>query len=205
MARSHLSGIVLAILFATTGWAATPSPSLIVAPPQPKWSELTVQQKTVLAPLSDDWDSLEYHRQKKWLGIVERFPAMTPQEQRRIQIQMQEWGKLSDDEREQARENYISTKQLPIEKKRELKKKWEEYSNLPEEERARLRERAMQFVNKAAPTKPAPPPPPPPAADALPPPNGAAGELPPRIDKAPAPPDERSPAEFPPPRADAPY
>jgi hypothetical protein len=154
MAESRIAGLILAILFATTGWAATPSPSLIVTPPQPKWSELTVQQKTVLAPLSDDWDSLEYHRQKKWLGIVSRFSSMTPQEQRRIQIQMQEWGKLTDEERQEARENYISAKQLPIEKKRELKKKWEEYSSLPAEERARLRERAMQFVNKSTGGKP---------------------------------------------------
>lgn len=154
MAKSSLAGIILVTLFATTGWAATPSPSLIVSPPQPKWSELTVQQKTVLAPLSDDWDSLEYHRQKKWLGIASRFSSMTPKEQRRIQVQMQEWGKLTDEEREQARENYISAKQLPIEKKRELKKKWEEYSSLPAEERARLRERAIQFVNKSVTVKP---------------------------------------------------
>ena len=158
MARSILPGLVLALSLATTGWAATPSPSLIVTPEQPKWSELTVQQKTILAPLSDDWDSLEYHRQKKWLGIAGRFPAMTPEEQRRIQIQMQEWGKLTDDERQEAREKYMSTKQLPIEKKRELKKKWEEYSSLPEEERARLRERALQFVNKSLGSKPGTPP-----------------------------------------------
>ena len=154
MAKSRFTGLIFAILFATTGWAATPSPSLIVTPPQPKWSELTVQQKTVLAPLSDDWDSLEYHRQKKWLGIVSRFASMAPKEQRRIQIQMQEWGKLTDEEREQARENYISAKQLPIEKKQELKKKWEEYSSLPKEERDRLRERAMQYVNKSVSGKP---------------------------------------------------
>jgi hypothetical protein len=55
---------------------------------------------------------------------------------------MQEWGKLTDDERQEAREKYMSTKQVPIEKKRELKKKWEEYSSLPEEERA-LMDRAL--------------------------------------------------------------
>ena len=90
MAKSRLAGLILVLLFATTGWAATSGPSLIVTPPQPKWSELTVQQRSVLAPLSDDWDSLEYHRQKRWLGIVSRFSSMTPKEQRRIQIRMQE-------------------------------------------------------------------------------------------------------------------
>jgi len=204
MARSILPGLVLVFFLATTGWAATPSPSLIVTPEQPKWSELTVQQKTVLAPLADDWDSLEYHRQKKWLGIVARFPTMTPKEQRRIQIQMQEWGKLTDDEREQARENYISTKQLPIEKKRELKKKWEEYSNLPEEERARLKERAMQFVNKTAGGKPSTVPMvPPPGSDGPPP--AVQPEPPPKTENASAPPETPPPpAELPPPPPDAP-
>ncbi|MFT3847811.1 MAG: DUF3106 domain-containing protein [Propionivibrio sp.] len=205
MAKSRLTGLVLAVFFTTTGWAATPSPSLIVTPPQPKWSELTVQQKTVLAPLSDDWDSLEYHRQKKWLGIVARFPSMTPQEQRRIQIQMQGWGKLTDDEREQARENYISTKQLPLEQKRELKKKWEEYSNLPEEERARLRERAMQFVNKSAGGKSAIAPMAPPPSGDVPPPavQSAAPQTAQTAESAPEHPDGSPLVELPPPPPDA--
>ena len=202
MARSRLPGLVLAFFLATTGWAATPSPSLIVTPEQPKWSELTVQQKTVLAPLADDWDSLEYHRQKKWLGIVARFPAMTPKEQRRIQIQMQGWGKLTDDERQEAREKYISTKQLPIEKKQELKKKWEEYSSLSEEERSRLRERAMQFVNKSAGSKPATPPvAPPPGTETAPPMQADAPAPPPDV---PAPPEAPMTAEPPPPHPPAP-
>ena len=191
MARSRLPGLVLAFFLATTGWAATPSPSLIVTPEQPKWSELTVQQKTVLAPLADDWDSLEYHRQKKWLGIVARFPAMTPKEQRRIQIQMQGWGKLTDDERQEARE-----------KKQELKKKREEYSSLSEEERSRLRERAMQFVNKSAGSKPATPPvAPPPGTETAPPMQADAPAPPPGV---PAPPEAPMTAELPPPLPPAP-
>ena len=51
--------LTLAILAAPAG-AASPSPSLIATPPQPKWTELSVQQKIVLAPLSDEWDSMEY-------------------------------------------------------------------------------------------------------------------------------------------------
>jgi len=126
----------------TTGWAESSSPSLIATPPQPKWSELTVQQKIVLAPLSDDWDSLEYYRQKKWLGIAARYPVMTPEEQRRIQVQMQAWGKLTPEQRQLARENFKTAKQLPVEKKQELKQKWEEYSSLPEDEKEKLKQQA---------------------------------------------------------------
>ena len=133
---------VLTALLALPVRAEVPGPSAIVTPAQPQWTELTVEQKIVLAPLSDDWDILESNRQKKWLGIARRFASMTPAEQRRIQTQMQEWGKLTPAQRAQARENFITASQLPAEKKEELRQKWEEYSSLPEEEKERLKQQA---------------------------------------------------------------
>lgn len=150
MAKSHLAGIIVCCSIATSGWAATPSPSLIATPPQPKWSELSVEQKIVLAPLSDDWDSLEYYRQKIWIGIISRFPTMTPQEQQRIQVQMQEWGKLSPELRQLARENFKTASQLPLAKKQELKQKWAEYSSLPEDEKQKLKLQAQRFTHPLA-------------------------------------------------------
>ena len=38
--------------------------------------ELPSYAEIVLAPLSDDWDSIEFFRRKKWLGIAARFPEM---------------------------------------------------------------------------------------------------------------------------------
>ena len=148
MAKTRLAGVILGVLLTTTGWAATTSPSLMATPPQPKWSELSTAQKIVLAPLSDDWDSLENYRQKKWLSIVTRFPAMAPEEQRRIQGQMQVWDKLTPEQRQQARQNYKTASQLPNEKKQELKQKWEEYSNLPEAEKEKLK---LQASSKPVP------------------------------------------------------
>jgi len=150
MAKKFLATVALSIFLTVTGWAATPSPSLIATTPQPMWSELSVQQKIILAPLSDDWDSMESYRQKKWLGIVNRFSAMTPEEQRRVQGQMQEWGKLTSEQRQLARENFKTVNQLPLEKKQELKQKWEEYSNLPEDEKEKLK---LQAASKPS-TKP---------------------------------------------------
>ncbi len=142
MATTRLVGIIFCCVLASTGWAATSSPSLIATPPQPKWSDLSVQQKIVLAPLSDDWDSLENYRQKKWLHIVARFSTISPEEQRRIQEHMQEWAKLTSEERRLARENFKAANQLPSEKKKQLRQKWEEYSNLPEDEKEKLKQQA---------------------------------------------------------------
>lgn len=165
MAKQRLVEIIFVGIFSTTVWAAPSPPSLIATLPQPKWSELTVQQKIILAPLSDDWDSLEYYRQKKWLTIVTRFPKMGSEEQQRIQAQMQEWGKLSPEKRRLARENFKTASQLPAEKKQELKQKWEEYSSLPQSEKDKLKQLAeSKPVPKpgrptpfAAPTTPEPP------------------------------------------------
>ncbi len=142
MAEKLSVAVILSSFLALAAWAEVPSPSAIVTLPQPQWTELTVAQKVILAPLSDDWDAMEYNRQKKWLGITRRFASMTPEEQRRIQVQMQEWGKLTPEQRRLARENFMTANKLPTEKKQELRPKWEQYSSLPEEEKERLKQQA---------------------------------------------------------------
>ncbi len=136
------SSLLLFGVVALTCQAEVPGASVIVTPPQPQWTELTAEQKSILAPLSDDWDPMEYHRQKKWLGITRRFSSMTPEEQRRIQAQMQDWGKLTPEQRNIARENFKTTARLPAEKKQELKEKWEQYSSLSPEEKEKLKQQA---------------------------------------------------------------
>lgn len=148
MAKKLLTSVIaLAIssLLSIQGWAATSNPTFVVTPPQPKWVELSTQQKTVLAPLAADWDSMEGYRRKKWIGIAQRFHAITGDEQVRIQRQMQEWAKLTPEQRRVAREKFQSVSQLPTEKKQELKQKWEEYSSLPEEERQKLQQQAVSL------------------------------------------------------------
>ena len=140
---SRFAAIALASLItAIPGWAAPSSPALMATPPQPKWSDLSIPQRIVLAPLSDDWDAMENYRQKKWISIAARFSEMPPEEQRRIQVQMQSWDKLSPEERNAARENFKSASQLPTEKKQQLKQKWEEYSSLPDAEKEKLKQLA---------------------------------------------------------------
>ena len=136
MAKKHRVAIVFFSFLIAPAWAATPSPSLIATPPQPSWSELTVPEKIILAPLSDDWDSLEAYRQKMWLGIVARFSSMSALEQRRVQGQMQAWGKLTPDQRDLARKNFMTASQLPAEKKQALRQKWMEYSRLTSNEKS---------------------------------------------------------------------
>ena len=116
--------------------------------PGAAWLKLTSEQKTILAPLQQDWDQLDAERRKHWIGLAARYPSLPPERQQRIQQRMQEWVKLTPEQRAQAIERYKRMKQLPPEKHDQLHQRWREYQELPEEQRQKLRE------GPAAPAKP---------------------------------------------------
>lgn len=152
MARVRF-GLILAVAF----WLAFPPSHAAIVPPlsQPSWSELTAEQKRVLAPLSSEWDSMEGFRRKKWLGIAQRYQSMAPGEQARMQRRMTDWAKLTPDERKRARDKYRSLQKASAEKKEAVKLKWQEYKELPESEKTRLKtEAARKSTPRPAPSKP---------------------------------------------------
>lgn len=154
MARARF-GLALAVVL----WLAAPFSHAVITPPplsQPSWSELSTDQRRILAPLSGEWDKMNGFHRKKWLGIAQRYQSLSPDEQARMQRRMTAWAKLTPDERKRARDQYKSLQNAPPEKKEAVKQKWEEYKDLPESEKARLKAEAAN--------KPSPRPPPPKAA-----------------------------------------
>lgn len=127
-----------------------------VVPPlsQPDWATLAPEQKAILAPLSREWGAMDAFRRKKWLGIAQRYPAMSPAEQASIQRNMREWARLAPEERKVAREKYKSLKKVGPEEKQTVIQQWEEYRALPEEERDELRAGAVRRPQVKTPTKP---------------------------------------------------
>ena len=111
---------------------------------QPSWAELGPQQREILLPLSAEWDRLEPWRRKKWLGIVERYPAMGIEEQARIQRRMKDWIALAPEERKAVREKYKNIQKASPEFKETLKQKWQEYKELPDEEKEKLKAEALK-------------------------------------------------------------
>jgi hypothetical protein len=137
-------------------WLAV-SPALAVVPPldQPSWTALTAEQKVILAPLADEWYAMDTFRRKKWLGIAQRYPAMSPTEQASTQRNMREWARLAPEERKQAREQYKTLQKASPEQREAVKQKWEEYTALTPEERDRLKAEAGRRPAPKTPTQPA--------------------------------------------------
>lgn len=108
---------------------------------KPLWSELNATQKAALAPLSAEWDRMDEIRKKKWLGIINRYTAMKPDEQARVQERMRDWVKLTPEQRMAARENFAKTTKVKPEQK---SVQWQQYQQLSDEEKKRLASEASQ-------------------------------------------------------------
>jgi len=154
--RRHLGGVILSLLLANALAAEPPTTAVIGTPPQPGWNSLSTQQKIILGPLAGEWDKMENIRRKKWVGIADRYPVLTPDEQRRMKDRMREWANLTPEQRAKARDGYKEFNQLPAEQKQVVMQKWEAYSNLPPEERQRVRQAGKSSQLLAPPAEPLP-------------------------------------------------
>ena len=105
---------------------------------RPAWAELTAEQQATLAPLKNDWDTLEPERRQKWIQIAKRYPRMKPLEQERVQRRMQTWANLSPEQRRQARENYKQLAKAKRPANKDLRQAWADYQALPPQERESL-------------------------------------------------------------------
>ena len=63
-------------------------------------------------------------KKQKWIGITNRYPNMTPLEQQRIQKDILNLESLTPKQRKEARKIYQQIKNMPLETKLEIKKKW---------------------------------------------------------------------------------
>src|SRR5512143_3799945 len=115
MAQANFAVVALALALALPCTAAG-LPEL----GQPQWGELSPQQKLILAPLSDDWSAMGDVSRKKWLGIAHRYPAMSEEEQARVQRRMKKWAVLSPDERRKARDQYRKLQNISPDQREQL-------------------------------------------------------------------------------------
>ena len=101
----------------------------------PAWSELNPAHRKVLAPLANDWNSLDARSKERWIDVAGRYPKMRPDEQQRANQRMGEWAKLTVAQRTQARMNFQEARSLSRE---EREARWKAYQALPEEKKREL-------------------------------------------------------------------
>lgn len=118
------------------------------------WTALTPTQRDALAPLAETWSAFSETRKRKWIAIANSLPSLSESERAKLHERMEEWAKLSRQDREQARLNFAQSKTLA---KSERAANWEAYQALSAEERQRLAAQApVKPAGAAVAVKPAP-------------------------------------------------
>lgn len=118
---------------------------------QPSWQKLTPAQQQALRPLAGNWHELGEDRKRKWLEISRNYHALPPAEQAMMHSRMSEWVSLSQQQRTQARLNFVETKKLSPQEKAA---KWQAYQELSPEEKKKLAAKASVQPAGAAVLKP---------------------------------------------------
>ncbi|MGC3962097.1 MAG: DUF3106 domain-containing protein [Rhodocyclaceae bacterium] len=122
--------------------------------PQPAaWRSLTREQKALLAPLAGEWDDFTPVRQRKWLGIANRYPTMTAQEQAKLRSRVADWAKLTHEEREAARAQFKKIQAQQTTDAPSLQEQWQRYDALPTEQKEKLKQ-APRTLSTTNPLKP---------------------------------------------------
>jgi hypothetical protein len=141
---ARLAGLVVSSALLFTAAAALGADTLPhdATPPQKvalrggnSWAKLTPAQRTALAPLQQEWNTLGPENRAKWLQVAARYPGMSEAERVRMQARMEAWSRLSPQERGQARLRYQEAQTVPPQERRE---RWEQYQALPAEQRRQL-------------------------------------------------------------------
>ena len=142
--------------------AAQPSSGKTAVAPSvggPGWTELSAVERDILKPLASSWNALTPGHKSKWRQMAKSYPSLPTEEQVKMQGRMKEWVALSPQQRNQARLNFATTKELSKELTPEEKKaKWQAYQALSEEEKRKLAAKAPpKPVGAAATAKPVAP------------------------------------------------
>lgn len=124
--------------------ATAPARPALTAPVSllsPDWQTLNSDQKRLLEPLADEWNSLESANRVRWLELTARYHTMSADEQRLLEERIASWARLSPTERQQARQSFQQARQI---KPKDREAKWEAYQALPAEQREALAGKAAQ-------------------------------------------------------------
>ena len=84
------------------------------------WADLPADARSTLAPMADRWDKMKPRQQHRLLRKVGN---------KKFKQNADRWNKLSPEERERIKQSHGRFKELPPEKRKALRQKWDSMSD----------------------------------------------------------------------------
>ena len=112
-----------------------------------RWQKLKPAQRDALAPLQQEWSSIDAMRKQKWVQLADRMRGLPPDERARVEARMSDWARLTPTERGQARLRFQEAKQIPPSDRRS---RWAAYQALSPEQKSELAAKAAAVRSRNA-------------------------------------------------------
>lgn len=90
----------------------------------PLWAELSIPERTALTPIAYDWDHLPAQQREKLLKVAKEFAKLSPKQQQIFYSRLQPWTRLTQAQRDAARENFKKLQELPKPEQTQIKRLW---------------------------------------------------------------------------------
>ena len=124
MAR-QAARLIACVLLTAFAWVAGAQPSAErQKAPQKPWSALAPEERRILGPVADSWDTLPGYQQQRLISSARRYPTLQPIQKERFDTRIRDWATMSPEQRRAARETYQGLRKLPPERQHELRERW---------------------------------------------------------------------------------
>lgn len=106
----------------------------------PLYVDLSDAQRRVLAPFEPEWNTWPAAEKTTWINLANRYPRMSEAERDRARVRVQDWARLTPEQRRVVRANYRLARELPRESRVQ---QWQRYESLTSEQKGQLREAGL--------------------------------------------------------------
>jgi hypothetical protein len=90
----------------------------------PLWADLSIPERTALTPIAYDWDHLPAQQRMKLLKVAKEFAKLSPTQQQIFYTRLQPWTRMSQAQRDAARDNFKKLQDLPKAEQVQIKQLW---------------------------------------------------------------------------------
>lgn len=90
----------------------------------PLWAELSIPERTALTPIAYDWDQLPAQQRQKLLKVAKEFAKLSPTQQQIFYSRLQPWTRMTQAQRDAARDNFKKLQELPKPEQAQIKRLW---------------------------------------------------------------------------------
>lgn len=90
----------------------------------PLWTQLSIPERTALTPIAYDWDHLPAQQRLKLLKVAKEFAKLSPTQQQIFYSRLQPWTRMSQAQRDAARDNFKKLQELPKPEQAQVKRLW---------------------------------------------------------------------------------